>query len=262
MRLRLQRGVGGLMLGGGIGYLTRRYGLTIDNLLSVDMVLADGRFVTASADENADLFWAVRGNGNFGVEPRSSSRPVPYGVRRPDEQPLDQAEKVLKFWQDFILTAPEEHNGWFAFAAVPPVAPFPGAVPNLEQWRPSCGATLARWRTARRRSALPSARPSPPTIDFVGPIPFPCCKALFDALFPAGLQWYWKADFFNRYDDHMVDLHVKYGSRLPTMFSTMHIYPINGAAKPRREIDGVGLPRHGFSRSSSAWTPTRPTTSA
>src|SRR5947209_6727775 len=121
-------GVGGLTLGGGIGYLSRRYGLTIDNLLGVDMVLADGSFVQASADENADLFWAVRGGGgNFGVVTSFLFRGNPVGTvyGGPMFWPLDQAAGVLSRWQEFILAAPDDINGWFAFVTVPPVAPFP-----------------------------------------------------------------------------------------------------------------------------------------
>ncbi|HLQ06372.1 MAG TPA: FAD-binding oxidoreductase, partial [Nitrososphaerales archaeon] len=121
-------GVGGLTLGGGIGHLTRKYGLTIDNLLSVDMVLADGSFVTASADENKDLFWAVRGGGgNFGVVTSFTFRLHPAGtvIAGPTFWPIAQAEEVLKWYREFIPDAPEELNGFFAFLTVPPVAPFP-----------------------------------------------------------------------------------------------------------------------------------------
>ncbi len=224
-------GVGGLTLGGGIGYLARRYGLTIDNLLGVDMVLADGRLVTASADENADLFWAVRGGGgNFGIVTSFLFRgqPVHTVYGGPMMWPLEQAPQVLKFWQDFILSAPDEHNGWFAFLTVPPVAPFP------EPYQLQKMVAVVWCYTGPLENAAAAFQPIreqiPPAIDFAGPIPFPVLQSMFDALYPAGLQWYWKADFFTRYDDQMIDLHVKYGSRLPTMFSTMHIYPINGAA--------------------------------
>ncbi len=102
-------GVGGLTLGGGIGYLSRRHGLTIDNLLGVDVVLADGRLVTASAEENADLFWAVRGGGgNFGVVTSFLFRASPVGTvyGGPIFWPMDKAGEVLRFWRDFIRTAP------------------------------------------------------------------------------------------------------------------------------------------------------------
>jgi UDP-N-acetylenolpyruvoylglucosamine reductase len=224
-------GVGGLTLGGGIGYLARRYGLTIDNLLSVDLVLADGRFVTASPAENADLFWAVRGGGgNFGVVTsfQFKGNPVHTVYGGPLIWPLEKAADLIRFWQDFILNAPDDINFWFGFITVPPVAPFP------EQYHLKKMCALVGCYTgplANGEAALKPLRQfSPPAIDFAGPIPFPALQSMFDGLYPAGLQWYWRADFFNRYDDKAIDLHVKYGSQLPTMHSTMHIYPINGAA--------------------------------
>lgn len=224
-------GVGGLTLGGGIGYLARKYGLTIDNLLSVDMVLADGRFVTANADENADLFWAVRGGGgNFGVVTSFlfKGNPVHTVYGGPMIWPLDMAAEVIKLWQDLILSAPDDHNGWFAFLTVPPVAPFP----EQYQMKKMCGVVWCYTGSLDGAEAAfkPIRQAIPPAIDFVGPIPFPVLQSMFDALYPPGLQWYWRADFFNRFNDRAVDLHVKYGSQLPTMHSTMHIYPINGAA--------------------------------
>jgi FAD/FMN-containing dehydrogenase len=121
-------GVGGLTLGGGIGYLARTYGLSLDNLLSVDMVLADGSYVTASADEHPDLFWAVRGGGgNFGVVTsfvfRLHEVSTVYGG--PIFWPLDQAKELLVFWRDYITNAPRDINGWFGFVTVPPVPLFP-----------------------------------------------------------------------------------------------------------------------------------------
>jgi FAD/FMN-containing dehydrogenase len=224
-------GVGGLTLGGGIGYLARKYGLTIDNLMGVDMVLADGRFVTASADENADLFWAVRGGGgNFGVVTSFLFRgnPVSTVYGGPMFWPLEMAADLLRFWQDFILGAPEDINGWFAFVTVPPVAPFP------EQYHLKKMCAIVWCYTGAPEAAEAALQPirqfSAPAIDFAGPIPFPMLQGMFDALYPAGLQWYWRADFFKGYEDMAIDLHCKYGAQLPTMHSTMHIYPINGAA--------------------------------
>ena len=110
-------GVSGLTLGGGIGYLTRKYGLTIDNLLSVDMVLADGRFVTASSKENADLFWAVRGGGgNFGVVTSFEFRLQPVNMVQfgPTFWPLEESTTILGAYRDFIKTAPEDVSGFFA----------------------------------------------------------------------------------------------------------------------------------------------------
>lgn len=225
-------GVGGLTLGGGVGYLARHYGLTIDNLLGVEMVLADGSLITANRSENADLFWAVRGGGgNFGVVTSFlfKANPVQTVYGGPMFWPLDLSADLLRFWQDFILSAPENINGWFAFATVPPVAPFP------EQYHLQKMCAIAWCYTGDLAKAEAMFEPirkfSPPAIDFAGPIPFPALQSMFDALYPAGLQWYWRADFFNHFDDKAIDLHVKHGSQLPTMFSTMHIYPINGAVQ-------------------------------
>ena len=224
-------GVGGLTLGGGSGYLTRKYGLTIDNLLSVDMVLADGRFVTASADENPDLFWAARGGGgNFGVVTSFlfQGRPVDTVYGGPMFWAIDDAEEVLKFWQDLILHAPEDLNGWFAFVTIPPVPMFPVEY-HLKKM-----CVIPWCYTGDLNKAEEVFKPirefCPPAMDLAGPIPFPVLNSLFDALYPAGLQWYWKADLFNAFDDKAVALHLKYAAQLPTPNSTMHIYPVNGAA--------------------------------
>jgi hypothetical protein len=224
-------GVGGLTLGGGIGYLARKYGLTIDNLLAVDVVLADGRLVTASAEENADLFWAVRGGGgNFGVVTsflfRASPVSTVYGG--PIFWPMEKAAELLKFWRDLMLKAPEDLNGWFGFVTIPPVPMFPAE----HHMKKMC---VVVWcytgDLAKGDEAFKPIRGfSKPVMDFAGPIPFPVLQSLFDALYPAGLQWYWKADFFEELSDKAIDLHVKYGERLPSPHSTMHIYPINGAA--------------------------------
>ncbi|MGA7028175.1 MAG: FAD-dependent oxidoreductase, partial [Candidatus Acidiferrales bacterium] len=121
-------GVGGLTLGGGLGYLARRYGLTIDNLLGVEMVLADGRFVTANAREHADLFWAVRGGGgNFGVVTSFlfKARPVHTVYGGPMLWPLEDAAELMRWYRGYIPKAPKDVNGFFAFHTVPPAPPFP-----------------------------------------------------------------------------------------------------------------------------------------
>lgn len=224
-------GVGGLTLGGGIGYLSRQYGLTIDNLLGVDMVLADGRWVTATVEENADLFWAVRGGGgNFGVATSFlfKARPVHTVYGGPMFWPLEKAANLIDFWQDFMLNAPDNMTGWFAFVTVPPAAPFPEAY-QLQKMCAIVWCYTGDPETAE--TAFKSIRQfDPPAIDLAGPIPFPALQRIFDGLYPAGLQWYWRSDFFNGYDNKAINLHIKYGAQLPTMQSTMHIYPINGAA--------------------------------
>jgi hypothetical protein len=224
-------GVGGLTLGGGIGYLSRTLGLTLDNLLGVDMVLADGSFVSASAEQHNDLFWAVRGGGgNFGVVTSFLFKlhPISTVYGGPMLWPMEQAAELLAFWRDFILSAPEDINGWFGFVTVPPAPPFPEQL-HLKKMCAVVWCYNGPLDQAEQRFK-PIRAFGPPAVDFAGPIPWPALQSMFDALYPPGLQWYWKADFFNDLGDQAIDLHVKYGEQLPTMHSTMHIYPINGAA--------------------------------
>jgi FAD/FMN-containing dehydrogenase len=223
-------GVGGLTVGGGIGYLSRQYGLTIDNLIGVDVVLADGHLVTASADENAALFWAVRGGGgNFGVVTSFEYRlhEVDHVFGGPMLWPLERAGELLKFWRDFILQAPEDLNGWFAFMTVPPAPPFPEPFFLQKMCAITWCYTGPREQVEERFAPIRAF--GAPAIDFTGTVPFPALQSLFDRFFPPGLQWYWKADFFKELSDAAIALHVKHGAQLPTALSTMHLYPINGA---------------------------------
>lgn len=224
-------GVGGLTLGGGIGHLTRKCGLTIDNLLSADVVLADGRFVKANAEENPDLFWALRGGGgNFGVVTSFTFNPhkidMIYGG--PMLYELSEATEVMKWYRELIPDAPDDLSGFFAFLTVPPAPPFPEHL-HLKKM---CGVVWAC--TAEQSKAEELFKPirafKKPALDFVGPLPQPALQSMFDALYPPGLQWYWRADFVNELSDKAIAEHVRFGQELPSMHSTMHLYPINGAA--------------------------------
>jgi FAD/FMN-containing dehydrogenase len=224
-------GVGGLTLGGGIGHLTRKCGLTIDNLLEADVVLADGSFVKANADENTDLFWALRGGGgNFGVVTAFTFRlhkiDMIYGG--PMLYELSDTAEVMKWYRKFLVDAPDDLNGWFAFLTVPPGPPFPEHL-HLKKM---CGIV---WTcTAPQPQAEEMFKPirafKKPALDFVGPLPQPALQSMFDPIYPPGLQWYWRADFVNELSDEAIAQHVRFGQALPTMHSTMHLYPINGAA--------------------------------
>lgn len=241
-------GVAGLTLGGGVGYLSRRYGLTIDNLLSADIVLANGSFVTASADENSDLFWAIRGGGgNFGVVTSFLFRthPVDTVYAGPTFWSLDQTEEVMKAYREFILKAPEFVYGFFAFLTIPPAPMFPAQLHNQKV----CGIMWCC--TGAPDEAEKATRPlrsvGKPVLDHVGPVPFPAVQSLFDPLYPAGLQWYWRADFFKEISDASIAKHVEHGAKLPTMHSTMHMYPIDGA------VHRVGADETAFSYRDANW---------
>lgn len=241
-------GVAGLTLGGGIGHLTRGCGLTIDNLLSVDVVLADGSFVTASEKENTDLFWAVRGGGgNFGVVTSFLFRlhPVKTVYAGPTFWPLEQTAEVMKVYREFILAAPENVGGFFAFLTIPPAPMFPAHL-HLQK---VCGIMwCCTGPTDKAESALkPMRSVGKPLLDAVGEMPFPVVQSLFDALYPAGLQWYWRADFVKELSDEAIALHAEHGAKLPTMHSTMHLYPVDGA--PHR----VGKNDTAFSYRDANW---------
>jgi len=224
-------GVGGLTLGGGLGYLTRQFGLTIDNLLAADVVLADGRSVVASAEENADLFWAIRGGGgNFGVVTSFlfKANPVKMVCAGPMLWEMDQAADIMKWYREFIVRAPEELNGFFAFMTVPHGHPFPEAL----HFKKMCGIVWCYNGPEEQAEKIlaPLRKFRPPAFEYFVPMPFPMLQAMFDGLYTPGLQWYWKADFVKELSYEAVAIHTKHGAELPTLHSTMHLYPINGAA--------------------------------
>lgn len=224
-------GVGGLTLGGGMGHLTRQYGLTIDNLLAADVVLADGRFVVASATENPDLFWAIRGGGgNFGVVTSFlfQAHPVDTVCAGPMLWDLDQTAEIMKWYREFIVKAPQELNGFFAFLTVPPGPPFPEAL----HFKKMCGIVWCYNGPIGKANEIlePLRRFRSPSFEFFAPMPFPMLQSMFDGLYTSGLQWYWKADFVKELSDEAIALHAKHGAELPTLHSTMHLYPVNGAA--------------------------------
>ena len=221
-------GVGGLTLGGGHGYLTRKYGLTIDNLLGADMVLADGSFVTVSAEENPDLFWAIRGGGgNFGVvtEFRFQLHPVHTIVGGPTLWHQEETTEVMQWFRDFMQEAPEDLYGFLAILMVPPGPPFPEEL----HMKKMCGVVWCYTGPEEKAEEVfqPIRDFGPPAMYGIQPMPYPALQTAFDALYPPGLQWYWKGDFVNELTDEAIDLHVKHGYEMPSFHSTMHLYPID-----------------------------------
>jgi FAD/FMN-containing dehydrogenase len=224
-------GVGGLTLGGGVGHLTRKYGLAIDNLLEADVVLADGSFVTANSNENADLYWAIRGGGgNFGIVTSFLFKlhPVNMVVAGPTFWEMEKAADIMRFYRKFIANAPDELNGFFAFLTVPPVPPFPEEL-HMKQ---VCGIVWHYNGPEEKAHEVlePVKNYNKPLMHGVMLMPHTAMQSAFDGLYPPGYQWYWRADFVNELSDKAIDEHVKFGSKLPSMFSTMHLYPIDGAA--------------------------------
>ena len=242
-------GVGGLTLGGGLGHLTRAYGLTIDNLIGAEVVLADGSVVWASADEHPDLFWALRGGGgNFGVVTTFEFRTHPTGaalMAGPTFWPIEQTPEVMRFYREFISSAPRNLSGFFAEMTVPPVELFP---PELHM-RKVCAVMWCIVGSEQDAADLlaPVHAVGTPLLHGVGPVPHPALQSLFDGLYPKGLQCYWRADFFNELSDELAERHLEWGQKLPTMQSTMHLYPIDGAAHD------VGSGDTAFSYRDSGW---------
>jgi FAD/FMN-containing dehydrogenase len=223
-------GVAGLTLGGGIGYLARGFGLSIDNLLSADVVTADGRLVQASEHENEDLFWAIRGGGgNFGVATSLEFRlhlvKEIYGG--PMFFELSEVENILNFYRGYIADAPEQMGAFPAFQIAPPL-PF---IPEDRQGDTFI-AIVACWAgplEEGEKALQPFHEVAPVVAEFVGPMPYPALNSAFDGLLPPGLHHYWKASFVKELTDDAIAAHVSHGPEVPTVSSTMHIYPIDGA---------------------------------
>jgi FAD/FMN-containing dehydrogenase len=242
-------GVGGLTLGGGLGHLSRQYGLTIDNLLEVEIVLANGQLVRANEEENRDLFWAVRGGGgNFGIVTSFlfQGRPVQTVIGGPMLWALEDAAEVMRWYRDFISTAPENVSAFFALMMVPPGDPFAkhlhlkpvGAI----VWSINDSAERAGKLLATVRQQFPPAQ------DLVGPLPFPALQGMFDPIYQPGLQWYWRGNFVNELSDEAIERHLEFARQIPSLHSTMHLYPINGV------VNRVGRNETAFSYRESTWS--------
>ena len=223
-------GIAGLTLGGGIGYLTRGHGLSLDNLVSADVVTADGQMLVASEKENADLFWAIRGGGgNFGVctSLEYKLHPVQNVYWGPMFYEIEETENILRFYRDYIKDAPEEMGAFPAFQIAPPL-PF---IPE-DRHGDMFAAIVACWsgdpeEGERQFKAFHDV--AEVKAEMVGPIPYPAINAAFDDLFPKGIRQYWKGNFVKELTDEAIAAHVEHGPNAPTVSSTMHLYPINGA---------------------------------
>ena len=222
-------GVGGLTLGGGHGYLSRKHGLTIDNLLEAEVVLADGRLVTASETQNPDLFWALRGGGgNFGVVTSFTFRahPVHTVICGPTACPASATADILGWFRDFLPAQDDDLYGFFATMTVPPADPFPAEF----HMQKACSVVWCyTGDPANADEVFAPVRQMQPAFEGIGAAPFPALQSTFDPLYPKGLQWYWRGDFFRTVDDDAVQAHARFAEELPTMHSTMHLYPIDGA---------------------------------
>jgi hypothetical protein len=225
-------GIAGLTLGGGIGHLARGHGLSCDNLISADVVTAEGRLLSASEADNPDLFWALRGGGgNFGVVTSLEYRLHPVGeiYGGPIFYPVERAGDVMRFYREFIADAPEQLGAFFAFQIAPPL-PF---IPEDRHGETMC-LIVTCWAgppEEGEQAIAPLLEAAPVVAQHVGRMPYPALNSAFDALLPPGLQHYWKADFVTELTDEAIAAHVEHGPRVPCVESTMHLYPIDGACQ-------------------------------
>jgi FAD/FMN-containing dehydrogenase len=232
-------GIAGLTLGGGFGWLEGKFGMTVDNLLGADVVLADGRLVHASSTEHPDLFWALRGGGgNFGVVTSFEYRLHEVGpliIGGLVVHPFPRAKEVLKFFGDFLRTAPDE----LVAAAVLMTAP---------DGNKACGIAVAYPGDIAEgeRLVAPIKQFGPPVMDVIGPMPYLAQQALIEAAMPPNVLNYWKAEFLRDVSGGLIDVAVDAYASAPSPMSSILFYPIRGAAS-RVSPDDTAFPhRRGY----------------
>jgi len=225
-------GIAGLTLGGGFGWLTRQYGLTIDNLVSADLVLANGTKMRASATENADLFWAIRGGGgNFGVVTQFEFALHPVG---PDVLaglmvfPFNQAKQVLVRYRDFVESIPAELNVWVVLRQAPPLPFLPVAVHGKEV------VVVPIFYTGATEQGLklidPLRKFGSALGEHLGVQPYVQWQQAFDPLLTAGARNYWKSHNFTELSDGMLDITIEFAGKLPTPQCEIFLGLLGGAS--------------------------------
>jgi FAD/FMN-containing dehydrogenase len=211
-------GIAGLTLGGGFGWLTRKYGFTVDNLLSVEVVTVDGKKLRASEKENADLFWAIRGGGgNFGVVTQFEFKLYPVGPEILAGLlvfPFKQAKSILKQYRDFIQTTPPEFNVWVVLRKAPPL-PF---LPEEAHGKEVVVLAIAVISDFEKNEKLVDSLRGfgEPVGEFIGRMPYINWQQMFDPLLTPGARNYWKSHNFTELKDDSLDLVVEYAGKLPS----------------------------------------------
>ncbi len=224
-------GLGGLTLGGGFGWLSRAYGLTVDNLLSADVVTADGELVRASGTENADLFWAIRGGGgNFGIVTRFELRLHPVGpmiLSGLVVHPLDAAADVLRYHRDFMARAPEEASCWFVMRQAPPL-PF-----LAPEWHGREILALAMCYAGPIEDGELALEPlrtyGSPIADVVAPHPYAAWQQILDPLLTPGQRNYWKSQDFRELSDGLIETLVEAARHIPDPQTEIAMAVLGGA---------------------------------
>ena len=223
-------GIAGFTLGGGIGWLMRRYGLTCDNLVSAEVITADGEKLTANDSQHADLFWALRGGGgNFGVVTRFEYRlhPVTTVIGGLTLYPAAQARAALRFFREVTDSAPDALTALFAFITAPP-APF---VPDWLQGKPAVAIVVCYAGDAAKgeRVVRPLKQWDPSGVDVVGPVPYTALQSMLDAGAPPGCLNYWKSGYLDSLTDAAIDTIVEHAERMGSPLAQVHLHHMGGA---------------------------------
>ncbi len=210
-------GISGLTLGGGLGWLVRKHGLTVDNLLSADIVTADGRLLIASATENEDLFWCVRGGGgNFGIVASFEFKIHPAGTVLAGLviHPLARAREALQFWREYEATAPEELTA----AALLVNVPDDPSAPEILRGAPvvAMGGVYAGPLEAGEKALRPLRDYGPPAADIFQPMPYSAAQKMADFLWPPDFYNYWKSSFLTGCSDGAIDIMLDFFARAPS----------------------------------------------
>ena len=241
-------GVGGLTLGGGIGWLHRRYGLACDNLIGADVVLADGRMVRAGPDDDPDLLWALRGGGgNFGVVARFEYDVHPVGVVFAGMVlfPFARCREVLTAFRDWVPAVPDELSLMAAVVTAPPESFVPPelvgekAVAVMGCW---CGDLDSGAQELAPMLGLG------PMVDLFAPMPYPVLQSMLDSAAPAGVRNYFRGGFLDALDDEVIDIAVEHGARMPSPMSAIHFHHMGGA------VARVGTAESAFPGRDAAYT--------
>lgn len=243
-------GIAGLTLSGGHGYLSRKYGLTIDNLIEADVVLADGSFVTASKEKNADLLWALRGGGgNFGVVTSFLFRLHPVSMVFAGPVAFDQkhARTIMQRYREFLPKAPEDLGIFLGLKKILSSAPFPQEYWGKRICLLMCCFNGSEEDGKKALAPLLDALPEP-WFNWMGVMPYPAVQSMFDWLYPKGMQWYWRGDFVKTLSDDAIDAHLAQAANTPSELSLMHLYPIDGA------IHRVGKGETAWSCRDATWS--------
>ncbi len=228
-------GIGGLALGGGSGYLSLRFGLTLDNILSVEIVTADGKIITAREKENEDLFWAIRGGGgNFGIVTSFTFRLHEVGPEVLSFQayfPYEDSREILQFYRKFMDNAPEELGCYAFFLNVPPIDPFPKEFHGKTTCALIACYTGDLQKGKEELKALENF--GKPFLKFLQPMEYTALQKSFDAGMPKGLRWYTKAHYLSEISDFTLETLTDFTENLPGDHTMVYLEPVGGAvAKP------------------------------